>query len=467
MQQEPSLPDDFTPTSVGPTSSGSKGAGPTGSGPTGSGPTSSEPESAEPTGAEPKGAEPKGISQVAVSPLAEAPSIQHPSSESKLVGPPPIHVVSTNSPDGPVTQQDLHRLRRLLWIFGILLAVLVAPSVVDRIQYAVTAAKERAYYDVAREMKQNFSLNSMSDASRLLANYVGPSVVSIRTSGRRGGGQGSGVIVDKEGYIVTNYHVVENVRSVELQLSDGRRGVATVVGADPLVDLAVLKTELDNLVAADWGDSDDLDVGEMVWALGSPFGLRKSITFGIVSAKERRGIPSGRSSLYQEFLQTDAAVNPGNSGGPLVNADGEIVGINTAIMGRFYQGISFSIPSSIARTSYEQLRKDGWVTRGYLGVGPTNVPDSKARSLGLERDQGVLVLEVRPNTPAAEAGMLRGDVILSWDGVEYSDPNLLSRAIAATPIGATVPAEIMRLQDGEPKRVTLQVKVAARPVEPM
>jgi len=375
--------------------------------------------------------------------------------------------VPRTTDEAPVTQQDLYRLRRLLWIFGLLLAVLITPSVVDRVQYAATAAKERAQYDVAREVKQEFSLNGLSDASRLLANYVGPSVVSIRTATRQGEGQGSGVIVDAEGYILTNEHVVRDVKSAEIQLSDGRRGVATVVGADTLVDLAVLKMEMDNLIAAEWGDSDDLDVGEMVWALGSPFGLQKSITFGIVSAKERRGILGDRQrrSLYQEFLQTDAAVNPGNSGGPLVNADGQIVGINTAIIGRSFQGISFSIPSSIARASYEQLRKDGWVVRGYLGVSPIKVPDRVARELGLELDQGVLIVEVLPNTPAQKAGLQRGDVVLQWDGLEYSDPNLLSRAIAATPIGSEVSVKVVRLQRGQSQQLTITVKVAARPIE--
>jgi len=377
---------------------------------------------------------------------------------------PELSPVATASPaDAPVTQKDLYRLRSLFWVFGLLLAVLVAPSVVERIQYASTAAKERAHYDVARELKQEFSLNSMSDASRLLAKYVGPSVVNIHTHGPNGGGQGSGVIVDAEGYILTNYHVVKDVRSVDLQLSNGRQGVATVIGADPLVDLAVLKTEMGDLIAAEWGDSDALDVGEMVWAVGSPFGLQRSITFGIVSAKERRGIPSQRASIYQEFLQTDAAVNPGNSGGPLVNVDGQIVGINTAIIGHSYQGISFSIPSSIARESYEQLRKNGWIVRGYLGVGPTKVPAKVARLLGLESNEGVLVLEVRKSTPADEAGLLPRDVILSWDGAEYSDPTLMSRAIAATPIGSEVPVEVIRLRNGEPKQLTLSVKVAARP----
>ncbi len=379
---------------------------------------------------------------------------------------PPGESPATDSPDAPATQQDLCRLRRLLWIFGLIFAVLVTPSVVEKIQYAITVGKERAKYEAAREVKQEFAGSSFSDVSTWLAKYVRPSVVSIHTNNNRGEGLGSGVIIDSAGYIVTNYHVIEKVRSAEIVLSDGRHGVATVVGADPLVDLAILKTELDGLIAAKWGDSDDLDVGEMVWALGSPFGLQKSITFGIVSAKERRGIPSRHQSVYQEFLQTDAAVNPGNSGGPLVNMEGEIVGINTAIFGRSYQGISFSIPSSIARSTYEQLRKEGWVTRGYLGVGPAKVPGHIARELelALGSDQGVWVLEVRENTPASEAGIERSDVILSWGGVEFSDPTLLSRAIAATPIGSKVPIEVVRLVGGVPSHKTLTVKVAARPV---
>ncbi|MCG8450444.1 MAG: trypsin-like peptidase domain-containing protein [Pirellulales bacterium] len=363
----------------------------------------------------------------------------------------------------PVTQQDLSRLRRLLWIFSALLALLITPFLIERVQYSLTAAQERAKYDVARENLSAINLRAISDASRLLAQYVGPSVVNVHTHGRRREGQGSGVIVDKEGYIVTNEHVVRNVRNAEIQLSDGRRGTASVIGADPATDVAVLKTELDNLIPAQWGDSDSLDVGDMVWAIGSPFGLQKSTTFGIVSAKERRGITRG---LYQEFLQTDAAVNPGNSGGPLVNVSGEIVGINTAIIGPSYQGISFSIPSAIARDSYQQLRDTGWVLRGFLGVEPTQVSDPIARKLGLDRGQGVLVVRVHPNTPAAEAGLQSGDVILSWNGIEYSDPNLMSRSIAATEIGAVVPVEVMRLESTAPKKLVFQVKVAARPRNP-
>jgi S1-C subfamily serine protease len=360
----------------------------------------------------------------------------------------------------------LSRLRRLLWIFSLLLALLVAPSVVYKIRYALVEAEERAQFDVARDNIQNLNLMQLNDASKLLAHFVGPSVVHLRTHQDFGLGQGSGVIVDDEGYIVTNYHVVQGVNSLEVQLSDGRRGTASVVGSDPLVDVAVLKTELGDLQAAEWGDSDKLDVGEWVWALGSPFGFQKSITFGILSAKERRGITTERSSgpnVYQEFLQTDAAVNPGNSGGPLVNFEGKVIGINTAIYGPTYQGISFSIPASIAKASYEQLRKTGSVSRGYLGVQPGAVSDKIAQILGIEKDKGVLVMEVWPDTPASDAGLHRGDVVLKWNGDDYSDPTLLSRAIAGTAIGTRVPVEIVR-QDGRGTReMTLEVTVAARP----
>jgi len=392
------------------------------------------------------------------------------SSEVPIVQTSTMSAVGTadSSSEPPVTQRDLLRLRRLLWLFGLLVAVLIAPSVAGKIQYAVTKAKETAQIEVARENLQDFSLSHFNTASRLLAQYVGPSVVNVSTHSGHSHGEGSGVIVDEEGYIVTNYHVVAGVRTVEIQLSDGRRGQASVVGIDPEVDVAVLKTNLDNLVAAKWGDSDELSVGETVWALGSPFGFQKSITFGILSAKERRGIRSQggvhrKPSVYEEFLQTDAAVNPGNSGGPLVNLNGEIIGINTAIIGPTYQGISFSIPSVIVRKSYEQLRKDGWVERGYLGIQPSKLPDRAALALGLEKESGVLVLRVEENTPASEAGMRQGDVILSWNGTEFSDPTLMSRAIAATDIGSKVSVEIVRKNDSDVERLTLTVQVAVRP----
>jgi S1-C subfamily serine protease len=353
------------------------------------------------------------------------------------------------------------RLRRLLWIFTILTVVLVAPSLVGRVEYSLVSARERARLDVARENLRDFKLDQISAAYRMLAQSVGPSVVNIRTPRGRGEGQGSGVIIDPDGYIITNNHVIEGVDTAEIQLSDGRRGSASVVGVDPVTDIAVLRTQMSDLVAADWGDSNDLQVGDLVWALGSPFGLQKSITFGILSAKERRGITGSR--VIQEFLQTDAAVNPGNSGGPLVNHEGKVVGINTAIIGPSYQGISFAVPSELAKMSYEAVLKHGYVPRGFLGISPDEVPDELATELDLDRGKGVMVSAVEPNTPASEAGIRRFDVIVSWGGEEYSDPTLLSRAIAATEIGADVPVKIVRSSDDGPEEIEVEVKVAARP----
>lgn len=376
--------------------------------------------------------------------------------------------VQDRSGEVPATQQDITRLRRLLWAFGALLALLVAPNLVSRIQYALVEAEERARFDVASKNLPKLNQLQVNSALRMLFSYVdsyvGPSVVHIRTHNGHEFGQGSGVIVDPAGYIVTNFHVVEGSPSVEVQLSDGRRGSASVVGSDSLVDLAVLKTELTDLHAAEWGDSNKLNVGEWVWALGSPFGFEKSVTFGILSAKDRRGIPTERSSVYQEYLQTDAAVNPGNSGGPLVNYEGKIVGINTAILGATYQGISFSIPSSIAQASYEQLRKQGHIVRGYLGVEPRPITDRVQEELGLDNKEGVLVWRLSPDTPASEAGIRPLDIILKWNGTEFTDPTLLSQAIAATPIGTEVPVELLRQRQGSLERKTLTVKVAARPI---
>lgn len=389
--------------------------------------------------------------------------------EQSVYPPPPEGPLGVSLPTAPlptglvpgVTATEVVRLRRLLWGFGVLLLLLLAPSIVWRIQYSLIAAKEQAQVDVARRHLGDLELEQLSAAFRLLAKAVGPSVVNIRTHQGLGTGQGSGVIVDADGFIVTNYHVVRGVRSAQIRLSDGRHGPATVIGVDPYADVAVLKTELDNLIPVEWGDSDQLDVGDLVWAIGSPFGLEKSTTFGIVSAKERRGIVGG--AIYQEFLQTDAAVNPGNSGGPLVNIEGKVVGINTAIVGPSYQGISFAIPSTLARETYETIRRDGEVKRGFLGVVPEKVSDRLARELGLERNQGVLVRGMERDTPAEDAGIELGDVILTWNGVEFSDPTLLSRAIAASPIGAEVQVEIIRRTLSGSKRMELTVKVAARP----
>jgi serine protease Do len=265
------------------------------------------------------------------------------------------------------------------------------------------------------------------------------------------------VVVDAAGYILTNYHVIENAAQVEVQLADGRseRNV-TVVGADPLTDLAVLKVNDGKLLAAPWGDSDQLEVGDQVIAVGNPYGLTRTVTAGIVSAKDRR---EATDRGYQEYLQTDAAVNPGNSGGPLVDLKGQVVGINTAIYGRAYQGISFAIPSRLAHEVYNRLRTEGKISRGWLGVAMEEVPESSAKQLGLDLPAGVMVADVVPGSPAERAGLKRDDLIVRWDDHKVADPMDLSRAVAKTKIGAKV--EIGLIRDG--KRITRSVQVAERP----
>jgi serine protease Do len=277
-------------------------------------------------------------------------------------------------------------------------------------------------------------------------------------------GQGSGVIVDEAGYIVTNEHVIKNAEpegpqpEIEVQLSDGRRERATVVGRDPLTDLAVLKINAGKLMPAPWGASDDLAPGDFVWALGSPFGLDHSVTFGIVSAKGRRELVG---SAYQDYLQTDVAVNPGNSGGPLIDVRGQVVGINTAIVGSAYQGVSFAIPSRVARKVYEQIKEHGSVERGWLGVSLADLSHEVARKLSLEPGSGVVLLDVKQNTPAAQAGLRNGDVVTAWAGSAVKSRIELMLAIADTPAESEV--EVSLIRNKQPQ--TAKVLVGRRTLE--
>jgi S1-C subfamily serine protease len=355
-------------------------------------------------------------------------------------------------------------LNRLLLALLVLLAVAAGPLVVGRFIYHAKFNELKAGYDVATGTLSDLKprLNDLELASRLVAKRVEPSVVSIfRPDGVGREGQGSGVIVDKLGYIVTNYHVVVHAPSIQVQLSDGRRTSATEVGNDPETDLSILKIDLPNLIPAEWGDSNKLQVGDLVWALGSPFGLERSLTFGIVSAKARHG--GGR--LFQEYLQTDAAVNPGNSGGPLCNIEGQVVGINTAIVGDAYQGVSFSIPSTLVHEKYDEIRKTGRVERAWLGVEPHEVPDEIRQRLGLEAGKGVFLSRVERRSPAGRSGFKAGDVILKWNNHDATDPSLLSHAIAATEIGSTAKAVVARAGDeeGRSQQVELDVKLERRP----
>lgn len=359
---------------------------------------------------------------------------------------------------------------RWLWLLALLVIIATAPYLVGPFVYQMRFNRLKADYDVASDALSELKprLSEFELASRLVAKRLEPSVVSIFRPGRMGReGQGSGVIVDSAGYVITNYHVVRDATTIEVQLSDGRRTDASDVWYDEMTDLAVLRIDLPNLVAAEWGDSDELEVGDLVWALGSPFGLDRSITFGIVSAKARRSGTRLTSSPYQEYLQTDAAVNPGNSGGPLVNIEGQVVGINAAIFGPTYQGISFAIPSNVAKEQYDQLRINGRVERAWLGISPWEVPQATRRQLGLAIGEGVYVRDVPSNTPADRAGIRRGDVILQWNDFVATDPTLLSRAIAATKIGSTATVRLVR-SNGEgsatPQELELAVEVERRPI---
>jgi serine protease Do len=346
-----------------------------------------------------------------------------------------------------------------------LLVVLVGPIMLGRFIYHATYNELKAGYDVATGALASLKprLNDLALASRLVAKRVEPSVVSIVRPGGVGfESQGSGVIVDKDGYIVTNSHVVHDAERIQVRLSDRRSAIATVVADDPMMDIAILKIDLPNLIPAEWGDSENLQAGDLVWAIGSPFGLERSLTFGIVSNKTRRSGSHLSDSPYQEYLQTDAAVNPGNSGGPLVNIDGQIVGINAAIFGPAYQGISFAIPSALVRERYDELKANGRVERAWLGIRPVDVPDDVRARMKLEVGEGVYVAIVDRDAPAGRVGLRPGDVILKWNDHVATDPTLLSREIARTPIGSTAKLAILRATGSGNERIDLDVKVERR-----
>jgi serine protease Do len=251
---------------------------------------------------------------------------------------------------------------------------------------------------------------------------------------------GSGFIINKEGYIVTNNHVVENSKEIIVTLHNEKDYKAEVIGKDKKTDLALIKIEAEgDLPMAPLGDSDKLGVGEWVLAIGNPFGLAETITAGIVSAKGR-AIGAGP---YDDFIQTDASINPGNSGGPLFNFWGEVVGINTAIIATG-QGIGFAIPINMAKEILPQLKEKGRVTRGWLGVLIQKVTPQLAESFGLEEERGALVSQVLEDSPAQKAGMEQGDIILEFDGKEIKDFGDLSRIAASTPIGKTVDIKVFR-----------------------
>ncbi len=275
---------------------------------------------------------------------------------------------------------------------------------------------------------------------------------------QRSSGLGSGVIVSPEGYILTNYHVVEAADDIEVAVNDGRKLKAKVIGADPESDLAVLKVNADKLPAIVFGQMDSIRVGDVVLAIGNPFGVGQTVTMGIVSAL-------GRSHLgintFENFIQTDAAINPGNSGGALVDAQGNLIGINTAIYSRSggSLGIGSAIPVSTAKSIMEQIIQSGTVTRGWIGVEAQEITSELAESFGLPDAEGALIAGVLRGSPADGAGIKPGDILLGVDGKTVKDPQVMLDLIAELKPGTAVPFKLRRNQS----LVDVQVKIGKRP----
>jgi serine protease Do len=361
-------------------------------------------------------------------------------------------------PAGAANRRTLALAALLVTLVGLI----AWPSFVGRLHYARTRAEIAAIRDAAAGAE----LSSVGKLFTTLPKLIGPAVVNV-TSKRRVSSiadeiaalrglaparvtdeeVGSGVIVEADGVIVTNYHVVANSEEIDVALADGRRFTATLAGADAATDLAVLRIDVRELPTAAWGDSDTVEVGEMVWAIGNPFGLDRTITYGIVSAVGRRGVID---SPYQEFLQTDAAINPGSSGGPLVDVHGRVMGITTAIVGKDFSGVGFAIPSNTARAVTQAILESGYVERGYLGMALRPTPPTVF---------GVLVAAVEPRSPAALAGIEAGDLVVAFDGEPVAEPAGLVLQLTRAPIGSTVPLEVVR--DG--KSMTVPVQVGRRP----
>jgi serine protease Do len=264
---------------------------------------------------------------------------------------------------------------------------------------------------------------------------------------------GSGSIASSDGYVVTNFHVVGQPGEIVVRLGDQREFKAELVGGDQRTDIALLKINATNLPVLAFGDSDQLAVGAPVMAIGNPFGLDQTVTTGIVSAKERY-IGAGP---YDNFIQTDASINPGNSGGPLVDVHGALIGINTAIFSQSggWQGIGFATPVNLAKEVLAQLRANGKVVRGYLGVGVMPVPTEIAQRLRLDEPRGALVTEVVGGSPAAGAGLKQGDVIVAFENRPVRTPRDLTRTVAATPPGTKVSVEVAGPQGKRTVSVTL------------
>ena len=407
-----------------------------------------------------------------------------------LATPLTLQATTEDEPESNLTSRDSHprqlaysTLLSLMVVLVLLVAVrLIVPSLVESVRYGWYRGQLRAEYEMSGERLKHVSLDSLADVSQLVSQRVGPSVVHInllqdpstqsemqkilmpQASKHFVEGQGSGFVVDKSGYILTNHHVVDGVGRIDVTTSDGRRLEAEVVGVDPPTDLALLKVDATDLMPIQWGDSEQIVVGSPVWAVGSPFGLQQTVTFGIISGKHRVDLRGTRyessvkaGTAYGDLMQSDVALNPGNSGGPLVNSMGDVVGVNAAIVGESYRGISFSIPSKVAKRVAQQLVSAGEVARGWLGVWMEELDDQQRFNSEGRAQAGVIVkgFPREGDSPARDAGIEIGDIILTFNGKPVMNQSELMRFIGEADAGAVVPVEVRRGDDAISLQVTL------------
>jgi serine protease Do len=373
----------------------------------------------------------------------------------------------------------------LAWLSFLVILVYGIPYVADQTGYAWESGRSRAAVETLAKLEKSGVIDRSSALFRMANAAVAPAVVNIRTSRTdveaaaqvdpraRGfvpqiSGLGSGVVIDKDrGFIVTNHHVVKDAEQIVVRVGGRNEVDARLVGADPKTDLAVIQIQGPLRSQAEWGDSDKLDIGDWVLAIGSPFALDHTVTAGIISATGRRNLalPDLGEDGYQDFLQTDAAINPGNSGGPLVDLTGKVVGINTAIYSESggYQGIGLAIPSSMAHRIVDQLISNGKVIRGYLGVTISNVSPELAKKSGLAEPRGAVILSVQPGGPAERSGLKAGDIVLKLGDREIGDISTLRNRTAELPLGKSV--EVRYLREGKEKKA--EVTIAELPSSPV
>jgi Do/DeqQ family serine protease len=364
-------------------------------------------------------------------------------------------------------------LPALLVLVVIGVSAAIAPLVAREVAFSVRKGKLEAVRSELREI--NSTHGHLGQLFRLTAESVSPAVVEIHVRRDKRPDQapprspfsprppeweeyglGSGVVVDADkGLIVTNQHVIDQASEVDVVLYDGRRLRAQWLRQDEATDLALVKVKPARLIAAPWGDSDSVEVGDMVLAIGAPDGLAQSVTFGIISAKQRTAV--GETASYADFFQTDAAINKGNSGGPLVNLKGQVIAINTAIRSRSggNEGIGFAIPANMARQIYRQLARDGQIVRGFLGIRMQNLTEGLAESFQLPDTRGVLISELAPRGPAQQAGLAPGDCIVEIDQRSIRKVQDLRTVVAQMPPGTE--AEVVFYRDGRKRTTTVTI----------